>query len=112
MQGRRGPRYISGSLRWANPFLPKPTLREAGAGEKIAYVHREIDPGVSQFLSEQPLHETSPALNMRARLEAIPKEQTAFSLEADGVCFFRCRAIKRSFEDDGVVMMVVALARR
>jgi uncharacterized membrane protein YgcG len=48
---------------------------------------------------------------MRARLETTPKEQPAFALEADGMRFFKCWAIKRSFEDDGVVMLVVALAR-
>jgi hypothetical protein len=95
----------------ANPFLPKLTLRPAGQGEKIEYLDREIEPGVSQFLFELPLHETSLPPSMRARLETIPKEQPAFALEADGVRFFKCWAIRRSFEDDGVVMLVVGLRR-
>jgi hypothetical protein len=50
-------------------------------------VHSEIDPGVSQFLFELPLNETSLSPNTRARLETIPKEQQSFALEADGVPF-------------------------
>jgi len=48
---------------------------------------------------------------MRARLETIPKEQPAFALVDDGVHFYKSWAIKRSFEDNGVVMLVVGMRR-
>ena len=86
-------------------------MRAAGAGEKIEHLDRDIEPGVMQFLFELPLHETSRPPNMRARLETIPKEQPAFALEADGMRFFKCWAINRSFEDDGVVMLVVGVVQ-
>jgi hypothetical protein len=77
----------------------------------VECAYREVGPGVSQLLFELPPHESSLPPNMRARLETIPKGQPAFALEVDGVRFFKCWAIRRTFEDDGVVKLVAGLRR-
>jgi hypothetical protein len=63
---------------------------------------REIEPGVTQFLFELPLPDTSLPPNMRATLETILKEQPAFTLEADGARFFKCWAISEALRMTGL----------